>query len=332
MRTLGMPPSAALDPVTRLPAWGSYRGSLPRTDLGKYMPGRLQRLLTEKRWVWGGVVLDDLLIAFAVVDLGYATNGFAYAFSPTDGIVAGASALGVPGLCRVAQTAEHRIDARFRHPGLTIRVLHRDDAPDVWLDVASPRLRVDARLRWSEAPPSITAIAPLDGDRLNITEKRVLLPTSGTAWIDGRARSLDGALAGLDLTHGLHPRHTRWKWAFFMGRTADRTPVAVNLVEGWTGAPECAAWVGSELFGVAEAAFDFDAQDLMRPWSVKTHDQRLDLVMRPRAAHSDVRNLGLVRSNFKQVIGTYSGELRLGARALSVRDALGVGEVQDIRW
>ena len=152
MRALGPPPVSVVDRRTLSPAYGSYRGALHRCDLGGLASDRVSRLLTEKRWLWGSIVQDELMIAFAVVDLGYASNGFAYAYTPNDGIVAHASIVGVPRLSRVKQTSTRRIDARLRDPRLGIRVTHDDLDPQIEVAVRSSTLELHATFDTREAP------------------------------------------------------------------------------------------------------------------------------------------------------------------------------------
>jgi len=323
---------SVVDRRTSSPAYGSYRGSLHRSDLSGLAPDRVSRLLTEKRWLWGSIVQDELMIAFAVVDLGYATNGFAYAYTPNEGIVAHASIVGLPRLSRVKQTGTRRIDARLRDPRLGIRVTHDDQDPQIEIAVRSSALEVHATFDTRQAPEAITAIAPLDKGIVDVTEKRVLMPVRGSALVAGRRVSLDGALGGYDFSHGIMPRRTKWNWAFFMGRDLDQRPIALNVVAGWTREHECAIWAGGELYGVPEAKFAYDTARPTAPWTITTPDGSVELLLTPRAIHTEEKNLGVVRSAFKQAIGRYEGTLRADGKTFALRDVIGVAEEQDVVW
>lgn len=332
MRALGSPPGSVVDRRTLSPAFGSYRGAIRRVDLSPLAKDPLSRLLTEKRWFWGSIVKDELMIAFAVVDLGYAANGFAYAYTPQDGIVAHASIVGVPRLSRVRQSATQRIDARLRDPRLGIRVTHQDQDPQIEVALHSGTLEIHATLDTRGAPEPITAIAPVDKGIVDVTEKRVLMPVRGSALVAGKRVSLDGALAGYDFSHGLMPRHTKWNWAFLMGHDIKGVPVALNVVAGWTREYECALWAAGELHGVPEAHFAYESARPTAPWKITTPDGSVDLVLTPRAIHAEKTNLGVVRSAFKQAIGRYEGTLRVDGRVHELRDVIGVAEEQDVVW
>lgn len=312
--------------------YGSYRGAIRRSDLSPLLRDPLARVLTEKRWLWGSIVRDDLMLAFAVVDLGYAANGFAYAYDHASGIVAQASVVGVPRLSRVKQTATHRIDARLRDPRLAIRVTQEDQDPQLELALRSSTLEIHATLDTRGAPEPITAIAPLAKGVVDVTEKRVLMPVRGSALVAGKRVSLDGALGGYDFSHGIMPRHTQWNWGFFMGHDDAGVPVALNVVAGWTHEHECALWAAGELHGVPEAKFEYDTSRPANEWKITTPDDSVDLVLTPRAIHAEEKDLGVVRSAFKQAIGTYRGTLRVDGRAFRVAHAIGVAEEQDVVW
>src|SRR5580700_10986234 len=93
MRTLAPPPDAVVDPaVLRV---GSYRGGLPPIDPTPLGRGPIFRLAHEKSWVYVAVAAGDLLVAAAVVQLGYAANAFAFVFDRAAGrMLADRSSLG----------------------------------------------------------------------------------------------------------------------------------------------------------------------------------------------------------------------------------------------
>ena len=134
---------------------------------------------------------------------------------------------------------------------------------------------------------------------------------------------------------GLLPHHTTWRWAYACGRAGEQGPVALNLVQGFNGAVECAAWVrrgaGWEIVPLEEARIEYQAVD--RPWQVNTPDGAVDLTFTPTGCHREHRDLGLVRSRFVQAAGHFSGRLTLpGGPAVPFDRVPGVTEDQDLRW
>lgn len=331
-------PSSAIDPRTGAPAWGSYRGAFRRIELASLAPDRLERLAIQKRWFWGSIATDRALVAWAIVDLGYAASAFAFAWDDERGMIVDRSLMGIPGVCRVRQSSAARFDARFVSPRASLRVRSRHGDPAIEVAIELPELALHATLEERGAPPPITAVAPVPGGRVSTTEKRTLMPVRGAALIAGRRVSLDaafggdGALGGYDYTHGLLARKTRWNWAFLMGRTTRGEQVALNLVQGFVGAPECAVWIDGEPAPLAEGRFDFTRESPERPWRVTTLDGAVDLAFQPGGVHREHRDLGLVSARFVQPVGTFTGTIEAGGRTLELVRVPGVVEDQDVVW
>jgi hypothetical protein len=334
MRTLGSIPARLIDPLTAAPAWGSYRGALDRIDLAPLSRDPLERLARQKRWVYVAITAGRALIGAAIVDLGYAVSAFAFAYQEGEGMRVDRSLLGAPGLCRVRQTRDHRIDARFVSRRGSLRVAQRDGDPGIEVAIDLPALSLRGTLDGRAAPPALTAIAPIDGGAIDVTEKRVSMPVRGAAMIAGRRIDLDaaGSVGGYDLTLGLLARRTRWRWAFLLGRAVSGERVGLNLVEGFVGELECAAWVDDQLVPLAEGRFTFDRDAVERPWTVRTVDGAVDLVLTPGGVHRETRDLGIVSSRFVQPVGSFSGTIEVLGRRLVIERALGVVEDQDVLW
>src|SRR5207237_9483083 len=115
MREPAPVPAAAIDPITGAPRFGSYRGGLPRVDLGALAGGTLQRIARHKRWLYVMIASDELLVAMAVVRLGYAANAFAYALDRrTQRMRVARSAIGPTLACDVGDRGGEGAFARFR--------------------------------------------------------------------------------------------------------------------------------------------------------------------------------------------------------------------------
>ncbi|MCW5833814.1 MAG: DUF2804 family protein [Labilithrix sp.] len=194
---------------------------------------------------------------------------------------------------------------------------------------ASP-ISVDVAIDEATAPPAISAIAEIGPSLASATEKRALAAVRGSLVASGRRVSLDGALGGYDYTHGLMPRHTRWRWAFAMGRAADGAAVAFNVVEGFVGEAECAAFAPGGVFPIREPRFDFDAARPDAPWRLV--GEGIDLTFDVGAVHAQRTNLVLVRSRFLQPAGTFRGTLRIDGRDVALEGVPGVVEDQDVLW
>jgi hypothetical protein len=337
-------PETAVDPRTERARHGTYRGALRSCDLSALRPSPLARVVREKRWVYVTFVKAPWMISLAVVDLGYAQTVFGFAHHEARGLVADMrSAPGLPGLSRVRQDGVHRIDARLRGARERVTIRERRDEGVLEVRATTRQMELRASLDLRAAAPVLTAIAPIRGGIVDVTEKQVLAPVRGAALVGGERVDLDGGLGGFDFTVGLLARETRWNWAFLMGSTDAGEPVALNLVEGFVGAPECALFGPSSLHALSEGRFTLpaarregeslgDRARHLEPWQVRTAGGECDLVFTPSAVHDEALDLGLVRSRFVQPIGSFAGTIRRGEETLRISHALGVVEDQDVRW
>jgi hypothetical protein len=337
MRTLVAPPPSLLRSSTGDVAEGSYRGGVGRVDPGLLRKGPLFRVAHEKRWVYAAVASGDLLVAAAVVRLGYVANCFAFAYDRAAGRIVGKyTAVAPPLAAEVGDTGDEGCRARFGWLGAHVAIERGRGERDYRLEVQAPQLRVSARLSTESMPPRIGAIAAIPGPPaglFNATEKGVLLPAVGEAIAGGRHYDLEGGLGGYDYTAGFLARHTAWRWAFLLGRARGAERVALNLVQGFVGEPECAVWIDGELFPVSEGRIEMTPGQPLAPWRVGTAEGEVDLRFEPGDLHAEERNYGIIASKFLQPVGSYSGTIRLPGRApIELDGVLGVAEDQDVLW
>lgn len=327
-RTLTAAPASFLDPATGAPAFGSYAGSLPAVVTpGLGLVGRFAR---RKRWVYVAIASGDVWIALAVVRTGYAATAFAFAYDLRERrMLVDRTAMAPTFAAEVSDdpSAPGPL-ARFAFSGTEL-FLSRG-AEGVLVRARVSGLDVEATLDDRSAPPGIVAIARLDGGLMNATEKRALAMVRGRARASDRELSLDGATAGWDYTHGLLPRHTRWRWAFALGTDEAGEPLALNLVSGFVGEAECAAFTRAGVHPLAEPRFDLDVSAPDAPWRLV--GDGVDLTFTPGAVHAQRTNLGVVRSRFLQPVGTFAGVVRVADRERRVSGLPGVVEDQDVLW
>lgn len=333
MRTLLPAPSSVIDSATGALRFGSYRGSIAGVDLAAIERNPLRRIAREKRWIYTAIATPELFVAAAVVRLGYSATAFAYAFDRRERrIVAHESALGPVSAARVRDRAGEGVSASFSLGQKRFRLEKTSDGSLV-IDVRAGAVSIEAAMDARDAPPSITAVAPIPEGVVDVTEKRSLLAARGSARVGDRRWTLDHGQGGFDLTQGLLARRTQWRWAYALGHTEDGQPFAMNLVEGFVGEPECALWIGDELIGVGEGRIVANREDERGPWSVRTACGAVDLRFVPEDFHRENRELLVVSSRFVQAVGRFEGTVTLAdGRALRVRDAIGVTEDQNTLW
>lgn len=328
MRSLATAPASFVDAGTGQPAFGSYAGPLPRIELPSL--GLRDRVARRKRWLYLALASEEVWISLAVVRTGYAATAFGFAYDLAKRtMLVDRTVLGPTAAAHVADGPhEPGALARFSLGRSSIVMARAGSRVDVRARIGE--LEVEAALDEAASPPSVSAIAPLGGRLVNATEKRALARVSGHARAAGRTFDLARAAAGWDYTHGLLPRHTRWHWAFALGTTTDGAPIAFNVVQGFVGEAECAAFFDGGVHPLTEPRFEMDVDRPTLPW--KLRGEGIDLSFSPGAVHAQHTRLVLIRSRFIQPVGTFDGTLRVGGRDLRVEGLPGVVEDQDVLW
>ncbi len=315
-------------------------------ELDDHAGSALRPLLRRKKWVWLAVSTEEIWLSLAIVRMGYASSAFAFVFDRASRrMLVDRTRLGSPRAAAVSDDPHASGDlARFRSLsgfGRTwLNISRYASTVHVQARVpgggASDDLEIDALVEESRAPAPISAIADLSTSRetlVSATEKRALASVRGRLVAAGRRFSLDGGLGGYDYTHGLMPRHTRWKWAFAMGHSKSGDPIAFNVVSGFVGEAECAAFTSPHAGGIVpleEPRFELDADEPSRPWRLVGPD--MNLTFDVGAIHAQHTNLGVARSRFLQPVGTFRGTLTLGGEEVVLEGVPGVVEDQDVLW
>jgi hypothetical protein len=315
-----------------LPLLGRFAGEAQSFDWTRLAPpharGGLWRRFHHKKWHYIALVSEQVLCAVAIVDVGWTSTCFGYAFDRNDGdIVASFSQDGRPfgRSAKVAGNAGGSSSFSARGTSIDIESL---GAGRFRLTVVCPYLEIDAEFGPPSAP-LLLATGTVQGGSVHATQKSPGMPLSGEVrtWRD--EYTLDGGIASFDYSNGLLARETSWKWA-----SAHAADVGFNLQAGYFGGNENALWLDNELIPLAPAHFIYDQKDPLEPWHIFTEDDQLDLIFTPESARSQNRRMVVAASRYVQPVGSFSGWVRAdpGAPKRMVHDLPGVTEDHFSRW
>lgn len=327
--TLPAAPGAVVDAGGQ-PLFGRYAGQAASFDwaalAAPYRRSAWWRRFHHKRWHYVALACDELFCAVAIVDLGWTSTAFAYAFERRQRkVVASFSQDGVPGLS--AQLAGHiGGDSRFRF--LSQRIAITTAGPGAHaIELRCGQFEIDAR--FAGHGPLLLAVGAVDGGSVHATQKSPGLALAGEVRIGARRFDLGGGVASIDYSNGLLARDTDWRWA-----CAHSLALGFNLQAGYFGANENVLWLDGKIVPLGAARFAFDAADPMAPWHVSTADGLLDLQFTPEGMRREDKNLIVAASHYVQPIGTFSGWVKAapGAPAVAVKQLAGVTEDHRSRW
>ena len=190
----------------------------------------------------------------------------------------------------------------------------------LWLWAGGASLRngeLQVELALDEAAGIETVCAA--GEAYAWTRKQGGVRAHGTVSIDGRTLPIDG-YAVIDDTAAYYPRHTSWRWSAGVGTAQDGRPVAWNLVSGVNDPPtnsERTIWIDGEPIEAPPCTFAADLSSVD------------DLRFEAEAERRQKQNLLVVRSEYRQPFGTFSGTLPNG---IALSQAYGVMEQHDAWW
>ncbi len=312
------------------PALGRFAGRAEVIDWSALAPPLRRsawwRRFHHKRWHYVSMAAGDLFCAVAIVDLGWTSTAFAYAFERRQRkLVASFSQDGVPGLS--ASLAGHAGgDSSFRF--LDKRIAMRAAADGgMTLTLRCGDFCMDASFR--PRAPLVLAVGTVEGGSVHATQKSPGCTLAGSVRFDGRTVSLDGGVASVDYSNGLLARNTDWRWA-----SAHNMALGFNLQSGYFGGNENVLWLDGKLIPLGDASFDFNKQDPLAPWHISTSDGLLDLRFEPEGMRAENKDLLVAASSYVQPIGVFRGMVRASAdsAAVAVSGLVGVTEDHQSRW
>jgi hypothetical protein len=252
-----------------------------------------------KRWRYVGVYGPDLMVCVGHARVGPGRQSF----------------------WAVWDRATRRLRERTRLSGARVRL--GLDRPGRVL-VLDDGVEIDLEL---DEVDGVETVCP-NGDAYAWTRKQGAVRAHGTVIVDGVTRELD-ALAVIDDSAGYHARRTAWRWCAGVGRAEDGRTLAWNLVAGINDPPrdsERTVWIGGVPIEVGPTARF--AGDL----SHVATDDGVELRFAAEAMRRRRENLLLVRSDYRQPFGTFSGMLPSVTGPLALAEGFGVMEQHKAVW
>lgn len=269
--------------------------------------GLLKRRRSQRKaWIFAGAYTEHLMVGIAVADAGYLANAFAYFYVPGERLYREEKVLlpfGFPGNFDPGLNDEWKL-GNFRIATERGRM------------VATVRGKFTLELDLDMNENGLSFICPATERPFNFTYKNLCLQAAARVTYQGRAYNLEGQTGGVDFSKGYPPRLTRWNWAMVSGHTSEGIPIGLNLCDGHNGKYENAAWIGGErvLLPLPGFVYDRNLPADGQDWRIRTPDGSLDMAFTPWHARSENINARLIRHDFVQPFGKFSGEFRVGAK------------------
>jgi hypothetical protein len=182
-------------------------------------------------------------------------------------------------------------------------------------------VQIDLRL---DEGAGIEVVTPY-GEGYVWTRKQACVAARGSVVQAGNRRVIEGEWAFVDDWAGYPPRHTRWEWSAGVGIDTAGRRVGWNLVSGINDdgrGSERTIWIDAQPHEIAAVAFAPDLAGV----GFANGDR---LAFKREAVRRRRENLLLIRSDYEQPFGTFSGRLPGGSE---LREGYGVMERHDAVW
>lgn len=306
-----------------VPRWGRL-SALP--DQINWQDFDLRNAMGQKRAAWVrpyllkhfdfyGAVGRGFTFGCGMVRLGVVNSTFVYLHSEKTGLVrrqfdlpldlglaVDYSPLGTSSWRHPLKSAHHAVSHRTLE-GRTLSFQFGDDFSGL--------------LQIACKPESVLALnTPIANTGFAYAQKTSGGAVSGTIQLAGVPYELDPERDGCyhDWTTGFLRRETFWNWACASGRVEPGKPMlSINLARGVneTSAHENVIWVDGTRHDLPLVFFEYDRDNVHRPWRVYSQCGLVDLVFNPTGSIDDHRNLGIIASRFNQCFGAFTGTVQL---------------------
>ncbi|BAJ03322.1 DUF2804 domain-containing protein [Shewanella violacea] len=267
-----------------------------------------------KQFQFVSLVTPRYIIGVAIADIRYIGSAFCYLYDISKNQITETSWLKPLGMGYRMEPSPMSGCAKISSAKGTIEFNLREG---VW-HLAITTQSIEAKLELESPPLSlpISLCTPTGYSGWTYTQKHNGLKPKGTLTINAEPQPLNKALAGYDFSAGYMRRETSWRWASINAHTQDGT-IGLNLAAGVneTGACENVFWINGERHLLGPVRFEFSRENgnpVSKPvasWRIYSDNGQIDLTFQPRNCRSEKLNLWLLKSNFRQYVGHYSGQI-----------------------
>lgn len=276
----------------------------------------LKKKFAYHKFNYIGLNSDTYTFGFAVVDLGYIYNVFAFLYEEGKGVIYSYDKKGIPNkkvLSYSENPDEYIIDYKTGKDKLVVIKSHSNKKLEIKGNFGNKFIfESDFNFSIDENNP-LRVLNPSIPTRWTYTEKcSPLMPNTISVYFDGQKLDMPRSktVAIYDWSGGYLRRETNWYWASMGGILKNDTTVGANFAALVNEAyySENAFWIDNQRTRVARVIFDYNLADPYLPWHIFSEDDLVNITFTPGGERSDKVNLWpVIRTHFQQFVGSFEG-------------------------
>ncbi|OED80017.1 hypothetical protein OAS_04520 [Vibrio cyclitrophicus ZF65] len=289
-----------------------------------------QKHFHYKQFQFVSIVTDTHIIGVAIADIRYLGSAFCYLYDIESNKLEECSWLRPLGVDKQVTPSPFKGKTSIASQSMTFDI--EDGQWQVHLN--TKLIKADIALKPEAESLPMAMCSPTGYSGWTYTQKHNAVRIIGDIQIKGTSLNLTQALAGYDFSAGYMRRETSWRWAS-INTQSNGTDIGLNLAAGVneTGGCENVLWVNGTRHLLNPVQFTFSRQDTNFPWQITSQDGRINLIFTPLNNRSEKLNLWLLKSNFRQFIGHFSGSIQDNDGITHQLDGvLGLTEDHFARW
>lgn len=267
--------------------------------------GALAKYFDFKQFQFVSLFTERYVVGIAIADIRYLASAFCYVYDREQDTIVEQTWLRPLGF-------DYKVSGSSFHGTCAIAgKLSFDIHQGQWhVHARSRHLECDLTLQPLTASLPLALCTPTGYSGWTYTQKHNGLRLDGKLEVNGHQVDLSQAFAGYDFSAGFMRRETSWRWASISGRNQGKI-IGLNLAAGVneTGACENVLWVDGERHLLGPIQFEFNRDDLTQTWRISSANDAINLTFQPLNKRSEKLNVGFLKSNFRQFIGHFSGEI-----------------------
>ncbi|MHB8895399.1 MAG: DUF2804 domain-containing protein [Candidatus Geothermincolia bacterium] len=281
---------------------------------------RIIRDFRLKEWEHFGVITDEYYFGMVIFDAKFMGTSFFYVYDRKTGEFFEHERTSIGGPVRVARELWHG-ECYFRHYGYSVEIENRLDSGmhRIRVEIAGKKNKPEINaeiymLENLERLQPLVVVSPVSDNRPLYTHKAAAPVEGKIVFGDKEVRLHPEKDVGLmDVQKTYYPYRTFWNWATFAGHDESGSFIAMNACQNFIKDDEVfnenCTWVDGEITLLGAVKFDFDRNDLMKPWKISAPGGGLDLTFTPEGRRVGKVNLGVVMSDFNQPFGKFTGTM-----------------------